>query len=203
MEQDEQVANNRQKFHEDLENEHAVEVIDYLQEAWDGSVESFEAFVEGFMTKIESCRTDFPQFEYVRQLGDISTMKADDWERDRKLEVGVLTTHFGSILADGCSRCGRKALSLHTQSLGFLEGDHDRDNGTKTDGPSDIAYKKGPKAWCGEMVRGQVDMKCGCCHKKDELSHPQRGQDNPEKDVCFLHQREYSREDRRTFRVSP
>ncbi|EJK48297.1 hypothetical protein THAOC_32921, partial [Thalassiosira oceanica] len=134
-----------QKFHEDLENEHAVEVIDYLQEAWDGSVESFEAFVEGFMTKIESCRTDFPQFEYVRQLGDISTMKADDWERDRKLEVGVLTTHFGSILADGCSRCGRKALSLHTQSLGFLEGDHDRDNGTKTDGPSDIAYKKGQR----------------------------------------------------------
>ena len=201
MPQDLKIPSRRASFHDALGNEHVTSVLDFLQRAWEGKI-TFEEFDAEIMEEIEGCQGDFPQFKCVQQLGDISTMNEEDWEHNRKLEVGKLTTNFGAILAGGCSRCGRKALSIRTVSLGCFEGDHDQETGTKTDGPSTIAIKKGPYAWRDEVFEGQIDMKCIWCHRKDDQSHPQRGQDNPEKDVCFLHQRRYNREDRRSFHVS-
>lgn len=103
-----------------------------------------------------------------------------------------MSRNFVALVAGQCSSCGRLVRSLVYEAMGFFEIDHHLRGGDNYTVPSLEAVKKGCVSLIKSILTYLGDVKCKKCHKRDEDTHPERGQDAAIKRVntscAVLHQ---------------
>jgi len=143
--------------------------------------EAYAQFKMDFMDLIELLRRDLSQFESIIEWDDfapyftLDKFQSSDWNKS-----------FYRIIMDYFRLVGRPdIMDYASESSSSYDIDH-VESEDKDLHPSEVAYKEGAHALLEEIIKFKMLVKSGSEHKRDEKSHPLRGQDEANKHIRFV-----------------